>query len=252
MTRAPVGAVILVLCFGVSPVQAQIVNTLGGWADTTLGWTGKVGASVNVSGGNTDVRSYAGAARAQWQDSRYRARILGSFQLEDANDVRVKEQSLLHLRGVRRLSPTVLPFAFGQVQRNPFTRLKTRWLLGAGLELVVSSGKTWTLSVGASPMLETETIEDSGAGSTTRARLSTFVRTEIPITDRTTWSALGFFQPRLSEPADFRSTLTSTFDVGIVGRLSMLVIGTWEHDDQPPEGVDSDDWDLRFGLTLGL
>ncbi|MCA9752938.1 MAG: DUF481 domain-containing protein, partial [Gemmatimonadetes bacterium] len=77
--------------------EAQIVDTLGGWNDDAAGWSGRLGVTGSVSGGNTDVQSLSSAARAQWRGAPWRVRVLGSFRLEEANDVRSREESLGHV-----------------------------------------------------------------------------------------------------------------------------------------------------------
>jgi hypothetical protein len=245
-------AALLLLLAGATPLQAQIVNTLGGWKEDEPGWSGRLGLTGDLSGGNTNVKAISGAARVQWFREQHRVRILGSFKVEEAQDVRVKEESMTHLRWIVRLTPRIAPFAFSQIQRNPFIRLETRWLLGAGAEFDVSPQKSWTLALGFSPMLETEKIQDSTSGSETRGRFSSFLRLVVPLGDDIDFNAIAFYQPRLVEPTDFRSSLIASLEVPIVGPLDFLLLSTWEHDDLPPEGVEPDDWDLNFGLTLSL
>lgn len=241
----------LVLC-GTSPLQAQIVNTLGGWSEKESGWSGRIGLTGDLSGGNTDVKSVAAAARVQWQQEKNLVRLLGSFKMENAEGARVKEESMGHLRIIRHLKTRIAPFAFSQLQRNPFKRLETRWLLGAGAEFDISPQETWTLTVGASPMLELEKIQDSPGEGETRGRFSSFLRVAVPLRSEASFHAIGFYQPRLAEPTDFRSSLIASLELPIVGPLNFLTLGSWEHDDLPPEGVEPDDWDLNFGLTLNL
>lgn len=233
------------------PADAQIVNSLGGWDDDEPGWSGAIGAIGSLKGGNTDVRSGSGAARVQWNASPYRVRLLGSFSVEDAEGVRVEEESLAHLRVNRELGGIWGVFAFAQVQRNPFQRLETRWLIGAGPYAELTWDPHWTLRVGASPMFESERIQDE-PGSSERGRLSTFVRASYVAQDRAEIDVVGFYQPRFSEPSDYRSSVTASLAIDVVGELDFLTVAGWEHDDVPPAGVEEEDWSLEFGLRFSL
>jgi hypothetical protein len=250
LRRLLLPALVLLALGAVPAARAQIVDTLGGWNDDESGWSGRLGLTGSLSGGNTDVKGGSGAARAQWRGEAWLLRLLGSFRLEEANGVRAREESMSHVRVARPGDSRWTPFAFGQSQRNPFRRLETRLLLGAGAAYDLVRDEKQRLAIGASPMLEYEKISDGGEGS--RGRFSCFVRWTADLSDGVSSTLQGFYQPRLSDPADARASASGSLRTRIAGPVSFLVSGSYERDDQPPDGVDPDDWDLEFGVTLDL
>ena len=251
MPRLLLFSAVVALALGpTSSGQAQIVDTLGGWDDTEPGWTGRIGLTGSLSGGNTDVRAASGAVRAQWRGETWRLRLLGSFRLEEANGQRAREESTAHARLARPGESRWMPFVFGQSQRNPFRRLETRLLLGAGAQYDLHRTETRRIAIGASPMIEYEKIIDGDEG--TRGRLSTYLRWMGDFSDGVSMTLQGFYQPRLSDPEDARASVSGSVRTRIAGPLSFLVRGSYERDDQPPEGVEPDDWNLEFGVTLDL
>ena len=250
MFRLPSWLVALLALGAASSARAQIVDTLGGWEDSGPGWTGRIGLTGSLSGGNTDVKSGSGSARAQWRGETWRLRILGNFRFEEANGLRAREESVAHARIARPGESRWTPFAFVQSQRNPFQRLETRLLVGAGAQVDLHRTETRRLAFGASPMIEYEKIIGGDEGG--RGRLSTYLRWTADFSDGVSLTLQGFYQPRLSDPEDARASVSGAAETRIVGPLSFLVRGAYRRDDQPPDGVDPDDWNLEFGATLDL
>jgi len=231
--------------------DAQILNTLRGWSSDEPGWSGKLGASFAASGGNTDVVSVAASARAQWLGGRQRVRALvGGTRTE--SDGRKSSESLVgHVRHNVEIVSWFSTLVFAQVQENPFQRLESRVLLGAGGRFDVARHETWALSVGVAHMFETERL-DGESGRRDDHRLSSFASAEGDLSESVTIDATAFYQPRWSDFADSRLVASGSLSVALVGSLSLEVAAAVQVDTRPPDGVERRDWSQVTGLSVSF
>ncbi len=231
--------------------EAAIINTLRGFDETTLGWSGEVEASFSNSGGNTEVLALAGAARIQWQSDRDRVRLLGGISRLTNDGNTLAEDTTGHLRHNRQLTPWLYTLAFAQVQQNPFQRLASRTLLGLGARLDLVHRDNARVSVGLAHMVEFERIEDLG-GSATSHRLSSFLVANAPLREGLEVEATVFAQPRWQDFNDLRAVASGALRVDLTKRLKLVVGASLQHDARPPEGVKETDWSTRTGLSFDL
>ena len=242
-------AVTLLLLAG--PVHAQIVDTLAGFAHDDRGWSGGLGAAVATSGGNTERFDLSSAGRVQWASDDDRWRGLGAYGRATSRDETISESAFAHLRQNHRLTDRWWTLAFVQFAHEPFQKLSSRVLVGAGARLSLRVEEGRRIAVGAAPMLEWETLEGAGA-SDLDTRLSTFLDLETPLGEAVTLAATGFAQPRWEDLGDLRAVVNARLTVELADQLDLVIGGSYAHDANPPEDVRSDDWSLRTGLELSL
>jgi hypothetical protein len=233
------------------PGRAQIVNTLDGFAERAPGWSGSVEARFSLSGGNTELVSLSAGGQVQHQGGANRWRLLGGASRETSRKERVEESTVAHLRHNRRLLPWLSTLTFVQHQRNPFQRLKTRFLAGAGARFDVLRASRVYGALGLSHMVEIERIEDAG-GTDTDQRLSLFAILEGKLREPVVLELTSFVQPLWSDLSDMRAILAASLRVAIVGSLSLTLNYDLQHDTEPPDGVQETDWKLRAGLAWEL
>ncbi len=241
-----------VCLLGLVPVtaEAQIINTLRGWTDADSGWSGEVEGLVTLASGNTDYFELGLGAAVQLGAGRHRVRLLASETLRWANDEKVAEDFLAHLRHNYEIRPWLSSLFFSQVQYNPFHRLAKRVLFGAGARFDLVRAETWDAALGASYMLELEDLTDDDLGTETEHRASYFVSLVGNISDNLTLDVSGFWQPLLSDFGDARALGAASARVDVVGDLDLIIQIRLLHDSNPPEGVEETDVTLRSGLAL--
>lgn len=233
------------------PGQAQIVNTLEGFAEQAPGWSGSVEARFSLSGGNTELVSLSAGGQVQHQSGANRWRLLGGASREKSRGERVEESTVAHLRHNRRLLPWLSTLTFLQHQRNPFQRLKTRFLAGAGARFDVLRASRVYGALGLSHMVEIERIEDV-EGTDTDQRLSLFTILEGKLREGVVLELTSFVQPLWSDLSDMRAIIAASLRVAVVGSLSLTLNYDLQHDTEPPDGVQETDWKLRAGLAYEL
>jgi hypothetical protein len=237
--------------------DAQIINTLRGFEDSEPGWSGNIAGSIALAEGNTDYFEFELDGKLQYQTTRHRFRAIGLHMHRTASGVEIAEARLGHLRHNYRLWQSISTVAFVQGQYNPFLRLESRTLFGAGLRFDFFEREIWKAAGGIAIMHETERLTDDLAvaptdevqESTSRYRYSLFLTlygTTIKGTKIDLW---GFYQPIVDDLKDARSSAAASLRVDIVGELYLLVSYVVRYDSSPPEGVEDLDYLLRSGLS---
>jgi len=243
-------ATVLALALTAPVARASIIlNTLQGYDWTEPGWSGGLDTAFSASGGNTEKVLLEGGGRIQWLGDRDRWRLQVSGSYEESQGIETARSIVAHLRQNHRLGERLATVAFAQRQHNPFQRLKSRWLLGAGLRYDVIVDEDGRLAVGATPMLEIERLEGE-SGHRSLGRLSTFVLVSHSLREGLRLDGVGFFQPAFADLADFRASANLALVVKVTAAVDLRVGASVEHDDSPPAGVEPTDWDTTVGFSV--
>jgi len=244
-----IAPMLVLLLIAVPAFAGVILNTLDGVGDDATGWSGGLDGSFSASGGNTDRVTLSGGGRAVWSGERDVWRLQGKMEYQETSSVESARSVVGHLRQNHHLVGRLHTVTFAQIQHNPFQRLQSRWLFGAGGRIDVLDDDLGSLSLGATHMMEIERIEDED-GRDTDQRLSAFLFASRRLSPTVNLSAVGFIQPLWSDFSDRRAMGNLSMDVSLTGSLVLRVGGSVEYDSSPPTGVDSTDWKTSTGLGV--
>ena len=232
------------------PVLAGVIlNTLQGYDDNEPGWSGRLDGLFSGSGGNTERIAFETGGRVQWQRERHRYRLQVSGSYQESNGVETARNVVIHLRHNREFSGRWSTVSFGQVQHNPFQRLRSRWLIGFGPRYDLASDDRGTVAVGATPMLEIERLEDE-VGYVTRGRMSIFLHTNRRLGDHAKLDVVAFWQPLFSDVSASRTVGNLTLTLEVTGEVDLKVGAAVEDNARPPLGVERTDWSTFTGLGV--
>lgn len=234
-----------------NPAGAQILNTLRGFERGEPGWSGSAEASFSQTGGNTEVLALGVEAQLQYEWKRERWRIMGEQSYKSNQGRRTSDESIGHLRHNHRFRPWLASLAFVQIQRNPFQRLQQRVLFGAGARFDLLRRKRWRASLGSAHMVEVERLEDR-AGDETDHRLSTFVTFDGQVSETLTLAFTSFVQPLWSDFGDLRALAIAETRVKLGGGFTYTVASEIRYDAEPPDGVDTTDWEVETGFGIAF
>lgn len=238
-----------ILLLAASPTEAAIVNSISGFDEKESGWSGALGGGFGAKGGNTEETSLAADAKLQWRGGSESWRLLGSAKRTSSGGDETARALMGHLRHNHALSERWSTLAFLQAQENPFQRLASRFLAGAGLRWDTWTGPRRRLAIGAAHMVERQEI-DGEADASVRQRLSLFATSAAKMGAGAAFEMLVFFQPSWSEPEDWRLMLNAGLDVKVAGNVSLFTNVEMEGDSRPPAGVEKIDWETRTGFRL--
>ncbi|MDH3733169.1 MAG: DUF481 domain-containing protein [Gemmatimonadota bacterium] len=234
-----------------APADAQIVNTLRRWSDVDPGWDGDIEARLALASGNTDYLEFSGGASLQLVTDRNRLRLLVNGSVRNANDEKVAESFLAHLRHNYRLTAAFSTLVFLQRQSNPFRRLSRRTLVGAGTRIDLIREDAWEGSLGISAMYEGEVLTDDPTGDVENEFRGSFFASAIgDVTDDLRVDFSTFYQPLFSELADTRLFVASSLRLDLVGELDLIVRFDLTHESRPPTDVEPTDIRFSTGLVL--
>ncbi len=226
-----------------------ILNTLQATDDGDPGWSGTVDGLYSGSGGNTERIIFSAGGRVQWRGEvdRLRLQLSGGYE-ESAQQVTARH-GVAHLRHNHDLDADWATILFVQAQANPFQRLKSRWLSGAGLRRNLIDDDEGLVAIGATPMLEVERLEGQD-GHTARGRLSMFLHVARRLSDSAKLDLVGFWQPLFSDFGDARTVGNLALKVAVTGSVDLKVGLAVEDDARPPAGVKRTDWGTFAGFGV--
>ena len=234
-----------------TPAQAQIVDTLSDFSQSDSGWHGEIEGVFSATGGNTEIVRTAAAARIQYRVGDNLWRSMGGFVRATSEGEEIAESAFAHLRHNHYFRPAIASLAFVQVQENPFQRLRSRWLVGAGLRLEPLRRERLSLAVGLAQMTEIERTEVQ-PDREVHQRLSSFLSLNAALQEHVDLDVVAFVQPLWEDFADLRATLDATASVEIQGPLELTVGWVVTHDSRPPVEVEKTDWATTVGLKLEI
>jgi hypothetical protein len=233
--------------------NARIINTLRAWSPLEQGWTLEAQGTISRSTGNSEHMSLSAAGSAQLLLGRNRFRFLISETYREVDGKRSAEDFSVHLRHNWRITGPIHTLLFAQSEYDPFRRLRRRTLLGGGLRADLLRDSTAGAAVGASAMLESEELTDSPEdGKGTRARGSFFLSLVWKPAPGSALDLSGFYQPKLTEPADRLMLGAATLEAELFEGLSLLTALKVSYDSDPPDDVETTDTSLSSGLKLSL
>jgi len=242
------------ICFVVltTAASAQIINIEGlrEGIDEKQGWAGACRFEIAGNSGNTD-RFNAGV-NLLGQHQREGTVNLVSFLYDYGEALGTKniDRKVLHLRHTRDLREALAGEAFTQVQRNDFTRLSSRTLLGGGLrwDLLEADARQDgnRLFLGTGLFGEHEAIRSGNDESAVRANL--YLSTVYPVFDDSKLSGTIYYQPAFDDPSNYRAFATFSLSVPMKENLSIELSFNLEYDSQPPASVQRTDISYRTGI----
>lgn len=238
---------LLLIAMAAFPVKAAIVDSISGF-ENDPGWAGKLDAGFDASGGNTEETSLAAGARLQWRGETEMWRLLGSAKRTSTDGTETARALTAHLRHNHRLGGRWHTLAFVQVQENPFQRLESRWLAGAGLRWDALQTDRRRLSLGLAHMQEREKIEEQDTEWNERASL--FLNLGFQLRKGVTLSGLMFFQPLWNEPEDWRTMGDFALEVDLGAGLALVSGFSLEGDSRPAAQVEKVDWSTSTALRF--
>lgn len=229
------------------PAAAQIVNTLSGFDPDARGFGGSVSLGIDAEGGNTSVFEADLEAALRLAGERQTLRGMFGYGFERADGEDQSDDSFVHLRHNVRVFDRTRSIAFVQWQRNPFQKLETRVLVGAGARFDLLRAKSGHLAIGATHMSEFESVQ--GQDGTTAQRLSAFLDATWTFQSGVRVAANTFYQPRWSDFEDARAIASAGLEAPLGGGFALAVTGELTYDSDPPEDVETTDWETSTGLT---
>lgn len=243
---------VFALAIGTPAAKCSIFNIEGMRAgfDDKPGWSGAAKLDLGGSSGNTDKFHAALGLLAQHSRDRVVNLVTFSYDYAETSGSRDTDRQALHLRHTEEWRDRVAWEAFAQWQRNEFTRLSSRLLLGGGLRWDLldpprkEAGNRLYLGTGA--FAENESIRSEPDRNTIRANL--YLSAVFPVFADSSLSGTFYFQPAFDDPGDHRAIGSLGFSVPMHENLSLELSLNLSYDSKPPDTVKTTDLEYLTGI----
>jgi len=234
-------------------VNAQILNTLRGWANPEEGLSLEMNGRLSYAKGNSNHLRFTARASAQFITGANRFLFMISNNLKSTDGEKSAEDFKIHLRHNYRLTSLFSTLMFVQNQYNPYKRLKQRSLFGAGVRADIFRTSNCQGALGASLMLESiELTDDPEEGSSTDTRASFFVSLIWRPTEIVRVDLSGFYQPFITDFNDPLILMELNVLTYVSDALGITTSLEYSYDGDPPEDVEDTDIELSSGLIFSL
>ena len=269
-----------VLMWLVSPFSLAIVdNEVSAGSSLSEGWSRKFRFSHSSSSGNTDTMilgatfsvekhhlfssstdSIANEVSENHSDPNqfiHRFRILGSYDLQETNDEKVKNVSYLHTRWTEMQSRFWGYETFMQNEFNEFKRINNRLLLGIGLRFDVYRTLKTGFWFGTGYMYERKELdvddfpdEEETESSNRWANYMTIIKRMDE--NRLVFQNTLYYQPDFEESDDYEVFNNMNVSYKINKHVSVGMQMLYQYDSQPPTSIEKTDRNVKSFISVSF
>jgi len=217
------------------------------------GYSGSLDISVNGQSGNTDKLGVAAGARLQWHGGDVTNFAILRYDYAQTSGVEDTNKLFFHTRHIHQLTKETAYEGFIQAERNKFTRLSFRGLIGGGVRLtLIKKPDIKSLHVGLGGFYSRETLESAAGvtdnGSQSYWRINTYVNYLHHLNDQVSVLTTTYWQPATRDFGDYRLLEEATLSVKMTDDLSLNVSLDLAHDSKPPQKVKQTDTIYSTGI----
>lgn len=249
---------IFVCVFFIFPLQANAIVNMDAlhFDEAQDTFSADLDLSVSDSSGNSEQSKTALNGQFTWITSKSINLIVLGYQYGKSNNLKSVDKAFIHYRYIHQLNEIMDLELFAQLEKNEFTRLSYRGLLGSGLRFPVFNSDNHRAFVGAGAFYSKEKTEfvtgltDDGIENFTRGNF--YILSKYKISPTLSFSNVLYYQPRLSQFSDYRALLESKFDVKITKNLSFRLSLDISQDSDPSQTIKSTDVTYTSGLKFNF
>ena len=213
-------------------VFSQIVNMESSRKENLIGSHVQINIGLNGSSGTVDRTNYSLEGRLDINSINWQRFAIFSYKREEKDNSITSNNTFMHLRGVRKITPLVAIEGFIQLSEKPLQKIKRRELIGAGLRL--SPYKS--IKIGLGIFNENEERILSEARET--VRINSYITNSFNISETASFDTTLYIQPDLDDFSELRSYLVLGLRLKISERFSSIITYENTHDSSPPPLTD--------------
>lgn len=225
--------------------------------EPTRGYSGSLDVSVSGQSGNTDKFGADAGGRLQWHGGAVTNFAILRYAYAQTSGVEDTNKLFFHARHIHRITEKTAYEGFVQAERNKFTRLSFRGLIGGGLRFtLVKRPGVKSLHLGLGGFYTRETLESAAGvtdnGSQNYWRINTYVNYLHHLNDQVSILTTTYYQPAVDDFGDFRLLEEATLRVKMNHSLSLDVSLNVAHDSKPPQKVKRTDTIYSTGIEYSF
>lgn len=215
-----------------------------------------VDVAASLRSGNSDLYDVTAGGQLHHRSGVHSILAIARVRYGENDDRQFANSSFGHLRYTRWITGRFAGEAFAQLERDRFTLLQVRSLLGAGGRLRFLDKENVEMFYGSSFMLELERLDASKVlnhpARSEAVRWSNYASVRWTINERSSLSSTVYIQPRLGDFADFRLLHDAMLEVGVTERVSLRVALRQRLDNRPPDNLEDHDIFVENGVRVRL
>ena len=246
----------LLLVLLIVPVSSMAqVNTEKMRLDDLAGWSGSVGGSFSLTGGNAEIYNLGGRVKIDYRKGRNDGFVVGTLRFLQQGDVVGLKSFFGHLRYNYDYQTWFTQEWFTQYEFDEIRLLERRILVGTGLRIKVYKTKQIHLYVGTTPMLEHEELDQSIQDedrTVTVGRWSNYFSFKGQPREDIIFVNIVYVQPRFDDFGDFRILNETGLTIQLFKHVSLGVNLNLRHDTDPPGALKKTDFTLLNTLSFTL
>lgn len=229
------------LLFLLPPALFGVVDIAPVEIGEKAGFSGNVSGSFVTKRGNTDKDEYSAGLKLQYDEaSRYVAWGVLSYDYGKSSDVKNEDKTYAHLRYIRRLyGEDLCGELFVQTEQDRFKDINNRSLAGAGVRWRFFNSSEWGKGYfGLGGFYEYVDYSDAAVNPTEEnARLNSYVAYTKSFASESTFSYVGYYQPKFDESSDFVTLQSLELLLPVYEKLSLSFSVELDYDSRPPAGI---------------
>lgn len=235
-----------------APAHASIVNIESQRDVVEEGFSGRFHLALGGAAGNTDKLNLRTGARLEWKRDAVTDLGILEYHYGETGAVRDTNRAFGHLRRTVQYRERRAVEAFGQVERNEFTRLSFRGLAGGGLRFTLSRHEDFRAYLGLGGFAVRESLEDqpevTDAGERDFLRGNLYLSLNGNLNDYTTLYNTLYYQPALDDFPDFRLLNESGLLIQLTQQIDLRSSLQVVHQSRPPQRVERTDFTYLTGI----
>ena len=213
-------------------IYSQIVNMESSRKEGLIGSHFQINIGLNGSSGTVDRTNYSLEGRVDVNSDKWQRFGILSYKREEKDDSITSNNTFLHLRGVRKISPLLAVEGFIQLSEKPLQKIKRRELIGAGIRL--SPYKSIKIGLGVFNEDEERVLSKSRE----TVRINSYITNSFNISESASFESTLYIQPDIEDFSELRSYLVLGLRLKISERFSSIITYENTHDSSPPPLTD--------------
>ena len=212
--------------------SSQIVNMESSRKENLIGSHLQINVGLNGSSGTVDRTNYSLEGRVDVNSINWQRFAIFSYKREEKDDSITSNNTFMHLRGARKLSPLVAIEGFIQLSEKPLQKIKRRELIGAGIRL--SPYKSIKIGLGLFNENEERILSDARE----TVRINSYLTNSFNISESASFDTTLYMQPDVEDFSEIRSYLVLGLRLKISERFSSIITYENTYDSSPPPLTD--------------
>ena len=209
----------------------------------------------NGQWGNSRIMTLGTSGIAGVLSGSHWTRVIFGGRYISTEERAILDNRFVQLRHSYILAPELRTFHFVQVQRNESLRLRSRYLVGSGIQYALVQSEHTTFSLGTGLMGEWENLSADGVdpGTDARSRALRVANVAVLSHDLPTGARILnilYVQPDATAPSDVRVLNDLGLILPVSDRFRVTLSGEWRRDSRPPSVLRKDD--LTFNVGVGI